>query len=449
MKMRRRIHSKAILIVALMTITLAQPAKLLAVTEASNPPEPNPSAIAERLEQYFDALTRIDRFNGVVLWARGEQVLLHRAYTRRDLPDGGAIELDSPFHIASIRKLFSEWLIRDAAERGELQLDDPVSRYFPDFPRGEEITIRHLLDHQSGLSRGERFQFEPRHYPIEDYLELIASHPLEFDPGTQRRYSNFGYMMIDLILQEATAMHPADLIERRIFQPVGMPRSFEFHRRPEEAQIATGLYEQEEQLYPVRDLDVAQFETGNIYSTSTDLLAFLRHPATTQNLAHDESIAHAGGKKGYRSWVHHDIARDRTLIVLSNLATTPIQRVIDETASILKGEEVPLPRRIQRQRVEVPRETLERYVGRYRVIANGQRLDVRLEEEGLVIYEVTEEGPVDPQPIHPEANNVFYIKADSSDSISFVESSESEAPQMRLSIMGGFELDTERLSDAP
>ncbi|WP_181918762.1 serine hydrolase domain-containing protein [Wenzhouxiangella sediminis] len=432
-----------------MTITLAQPSKLLAVTEASDSPEPSPSAIAERLGEYFDALTGIDRFNGVVLWAQGNQVLLHRAYTMRDLPDAGAIELGSSFHIASIRKLFSEWLIRDAAERGELQLDDPVSRYFPYFPRGEEITIRHLLDHQSGLSRGESFQFEPRHYPIEDYLELIASHPLEFEPGTRTRYSNFGYMMIDLILQEATALHPADLIERRIFQRVGMPQSFEFHRRPEKLPIAIGLYEQEDQLHPVRDLDVAQFETGNIYSTSTDLLAFLRHPAVTENLARNESIAHAGGKKGYRSWVHHDIARDRTLIVLSNLATTPIQRVIDETGAILKGEEVPLPRRIKRQRVEVPRETLERYVGRYRVIANGQILDVRLEEEGLVIYEVTEEGPVDPQPIHPEAHNVFYIKADSSDSISFVEPSESAAPQMRLSIMGGFELDTERLSDAP
>jgi CubicO group peptidase (beta-lactamase class C family) len=403
-------------------------------------------AIAERLGEYFDALTAIDQFNGVVLWAEGDNALLKKDYELTGAPETAGVTTDSSFHIASIRKLFSEWLLHDAASRGLLDFDDTIDRFFGDFPRGDEITIRHLLDHQSGLPRGERYQFEDRYYPIEDYLPLIAAQELEFEPGSETRYSNFGYMMIDLILQEATGLHPSKLLKNRLFEPMGMTQSGEYHQGDRELTLATGIAEADDgQLHAVSELDMAQFETGNVFSSAADLLAFVRHPSSESRLAEGGRIAHAGGKKGFRSWLNHDAGSDRTLLVLSNLSTTPIQRVIDDTDAILAGQRVALPARIQRERVEIAREKLSRYVGRYRVVANGQVLDIRLEADGLVIYEVTDDGLEDPQPIHPESERTFFIEADSSDTIRFDPAGDGESWAMHLTIMGGFELETERL----
>jgi D-alanyl-D-alanine carboxypeptidase len=135
----------------------------------------------------------------------------------------------SLMRIASISKLYTAVLVMRAIERGELSLDDPLSRWLPDYPRADEITIRMMLAHTSGLpDTFEEFRtllrsgFR-RHY-VWTAEELVAAHDgeLYFEPGTAYRYSNANYIFLGIVLEGATGIPVEASIRRDILQPIGL-----------------------------------------------------------------------------------------------------------------------------------------------------------------------------------------------------------------------------------
>lgn len=132
------------------------------------------------------------------------------------------------YSIGSISKQFTATLIMMLAEEGKLSLDDPVSRFLPNLTRAGEVTVRQLLSHTSGYP-----DYWPQDYVpammlqpagSEAILDEWARKPLDFDPGTQWQYSNTNYVIAGSIAERVSGKPLWELLQTRIFLPLGMRR---------------------------------------------------------------------------------------------------------------------------------------------------------------------------------------------------------------------------------
>jgi len=128
--------------------------------------------------------------------------------------------------IGSVTKVFTGVRIKMLIEEGKLQYDTPMSRFFPDFPQAEKITILNMLTHTSGLP--EMLMLEPMHsnfckaWKPEEILAMVAKAPLDFAPGTRAKYSNTGFLVLGMIIEKLTGATYFQAIMPRIGAPLGM-----------------------------------------------------------------------------------------------------------------------------------------------------------------------------------------------------------------------------------
>jgi D-alanyl-D-alanine carboxypeptidase len=130
------------------------------------------------------------------------------------------------YSIGSISKQFTAAAVLLLAQEGKLNLSDPVSKYLPELTRAREVTIRMLLSHTSGYQ-----DYWPEDYVMtsmtapttaQHILDEWGKRPLDFDPGTAWQYSNTNYVIAGRIVEQVSGMALIDLLEKRIFLPLGM-----------------------------------------------------------------------------------------------------------------------------------------------------------------------------------------------------------------------------------
>ena len=141
-------------------------------------------------------------------------------------------EAGQRFRIGSVTKTFTATLVLQLVEQKRIGLDDPVGRYLPGvIPAGGKITIRQLLQHQSGLANYtdypswmDRAERSPSIRPI-DALRFAASQPLLFAPGSQWAYSNTNYIALGLVIEKVTGHPFGQELQQRILQPLALTRT--------------------------------------------------------------------------------------------------------------------------------------------------------------------------------------------------------------------------------
>lgn len=175
---------------------------------------------------------------GVAVLARknGETVV-QRGYGVRDLRTLAPIDTRTNFRLASFTKQFTAMAVMLLARDGQLRYDDPLTRFFPDFPEyGRKITVRHLLTHTSGLPDYEDLMehgpwTESRQIQDDEVLALLKrSRAPKFAAGTSWAYSNSGYVLLGLIVAKVSGVSLGEFLHRRIFQPLGMDRTLVYVR---------------------------------------------------------------------------------------------------------------------------------------------------------------------------------------------------------------------------
>src|ERR1700690_98485 len=149
-----------------------------------------------------------------------------RAFGKASLSPARPADAQTRYAIGSISKQFTSAAILLMAEQGKLSLDDKVSKYFPEFTRANEVTIRELLSHTSGYS-----DYAPQDYMIPEWtkpttpdavLNEWAKKPLDFDPGTRWQYSNTNYVLAGRIFEKASSEQLVDFLHKHIFDPLGI-----------------------------------------------------------------------------------------------------------------------------------------------------------------------------------------------------------------------------------
>lgn len=149
-----------------------------------------------------------------------------RPYTRAF---GEARAADAIFLIASITKPMTAAGVMTLADRGELGLDDRVSRFIPEFSGGDRslVTIRHLLTHTSGLPDmlPENVELRKRHAPLDEFVERAIRTPLLFKPGSRVQYQSMGILLAAEVARRITRRPFPQFLEEAIFRPLGMKRT--------------------------------------------------------------------------------------------------------------------------------------------------------------------------------------------------------------------------------
>ena len=304
------------------------------------------SRLVALLQGYVDSLVAADAFSGVVLLASGAQPVFQRAWGKADRETGRLNDRETRFNLGSINKVFTATVIRQLAAEGRLSLDDTLGRVLPDYPNGDvaaRVTIRELLEHRSGVG-GNIFAAPAsgtRHdvRSIRNYLALIASTPLEFEPGTQQRYSNAGYVVLGAVIERLTGKSYYDAVRERIFEPAGMTSTGSYAvdslppntavgytrvqpRMEGPAAQASGPWRANTDLLPGRGSSA-----GGGYSTAGDLLRFIVASGDGRVRGAPRGIGAAGGAPGLNGVIEEDLPGGYHLVVLANLDPPAAERV--------------------------------------------------------------------------------------------------------------------------
>lgn len=304
-------------------------------------------SIALSLQTIADRAAAADKFSGVVMLAKDGAPLLERAYGFADPATKTKNRVDTKFNLGSINKVFTQVAIAQLAAAGKLALDDSVRKHLPDYPSpvADKITVRQLVEFRSGLGDffGPEFQAAPpsKIRKLSDYLPLFVHKPLLFEPGTEQRYSNAGYIVLGLIVERVTGQSYYDYVREHIFKPAGMKDTDSYFIDENVPNRARGITKHGDLQMPGRGSSA-----GGGYSTAADLLQFSKAlsanqllPATwTDFIFHgpEHNLGVAGGAPGINATLL--IEPPYTLVVLSNFDPPAAEEIARAARPLLGGK---------------------------------------------------------------------------------------------------------------
>lgn len=272
-------------------------------------------ARAGAAEQNLPGLSVAVGAGGEMVWAEG--------FGWAHLPDRVPVTADMRFRIGTASKVLTSAAVGLLIDEGRLALDEEIQKYVPAFPRKEwPVTLRQVLGHVAGIRRDEGDE-EPLSVREDDPQSLrcpttteglarFAERPLLFEPGTEYRYSNYGWILVSAAV-EAAAQEPfPSFMRRRVFEPLGMHDTTAepaVEPSPERATFYFPRFSADPRYGPDegREVDYSCFSGSAAFvSTPSDLARFglaltdgkLLRPATLQQLQASQRLS-SGAETGY------------------------------------------------------------------------------------------------------------------------------------------------------
>lgn len=335
---------------------------------------PATPSLAQRIDAYLEPYIADKQLSGTILLARRGEVVYERSFGQAHFELGVGNTAATRFCIASISKPMTAVLVHRLVEDERLALAHPVSRYLPDFPRGGEITVDHLLNHRSGLPhRVTTPEEETRPWTAEELAARAATVPLEFPPGTQEAYSSAGYSVLARIVEVASGMSYAETLRERVLGPLGMTETAHVSSRDLlEGRATSWLPWPGGSVRPARLKDYSFLVgAGSMMSTPRDLLRFVtglragRLGEGIRKLYERPRISWNGLTNGFRAFLDDDAVTGLTVIVTSNMSTGALDRLRTDLPRVAAGEVVPRPSRLPPFRYRPSTAELRRYEGTY------------------------------------------------------------------------------------
>lgn len=186
-----------------------------------------PEALAALAKQ-LETDTQADRFSGAALVAKNGSVLFEHAYGLANREKKTPNQLDTQFRIGSMNKMFTAVCILQLVQAGKIQLSDPFGKYLPGYANKDmasKVTIQQLLTHTGGTGDFFGPEFDKHRLELktlQDYINLYQSRPVEFEPGSRFEYSNYGFLLLGVIVEKVSGQSYYDYVRRHIYQPAGM-----------------------------------------------------------------------------------------------------------------------------------------------------------------------------------------------------------------------------------
>ena len=186
------------------------------------------------------------------------------------------ITTQTKFRIGSVTKQFAAAAILKLQEDGKLSVEDPLSKFIPDYPRGDEVTIHHLLTHTSGItsftSKSDFLSTAASAITTDAMIESFKNDPYDFSPGEKWQYNNSGYFLLGYIIEKVSGMPLAEYWDKTFFQPLGMKNTGVHTNSEVLKHEASGYAFSDGAVSKAVNWDMSRAgAAGNIYSTVEDL----------------------------------------------------------------------------------------------------------------------------------------------------------------------------------
>ena len=407
---------------------------------------------AIKINDLLTAYTKLSRFNGTALVARQDKIIFEKGYGLSNAEHQTSNNPHTIFQIASITKQFTATVILKLVEQKKMALTDKLSKYYPDFPKGEDITIENLLTHISGI-------FDYTHEDTVTHLDseqkmmsFLKKKQLDFTPGTDWSYSNSGYSILGFIIQKVSGITYEQAVRKYIFKPLQMNSSgfdFEHLVNKEKATGYTVYSDSIKTAAPYSDSAIV-FAAGSIYSTVEDLYKWheglqhyrivgkmLMEKAYTpfkknygygwiiDSVAERRMLYHSGGISGFSSNIARIPEDGVCIVLLNNKEGREMETITRKIIDILYNKPYTLPGK--KKAVTLSLSMLEKYTGTYQLESPRLVIEISIDNGNLVAHAVN--GPT--FPLFAEKENLFFIQDDQAE-IAFIPGADSRVEKIEL-----------------
>jgi D-alanyl-D-alanine carboxypeptidase len=294
------------------------------------------------------------------------------------------------YRIGSVSKTFTAAIILQMADEGKLNLEDKLSKYFPQVPNSSAISIEQLLMHRSGI---QNFTNTPDYAewmqkPIkkQTLVNKICSYEPGFKPGENFEYSNSNYVLLSYIAEKIDGKTFAEILQGRIAKPLALKDTYYGKQKKNKVEAKSYVKVKNWELATVTDFTVP-VGAGAIVSTPTDLNVFLSNLLNGKVISaqaltsmkkmtdgyglgifqmpfHDKfAFGHNGGIDGFHSMAAHFPDENVSIAFNSNGIVMPMNDILIGALSIYFGKEYNLPQFKDAMVVTV--EQLSAYLGTY------------------------------------------------------------------------------------
>lgn len=223
-------------------------------------------------------------FNGSILIAKNGTIIYEKYFGAKVPGTKDSITAETPFQIASTTKPFTATAILKLAQEGKLNLEDPVTVFFPSFPY-PDVTVKTLLNHRSGLPNYlyymEKGNWDRKQLASNaDVLNTLINWqpPKASNPDRRFSYSNTNYVLLASIVEKVSGQSFPDYLKQNIFDPLGMTNTFVQTIDNKEPVLQS--YQYNNALWTL-DFSDGPYGDKNIYSTAQDLLKWDQAMYTT------------------------------------------------------------------------------------------------------------------------------------------------------------------------
>jgi CubicO group peptidase (beta-lactamase class C family) len=260
--------------------------ELAFIAEVAEPIALPNGAITDRntldwLDGYIEKLIADNDLSGSVLIAQGDRPIYERAFGFADAKRASKVTPDTRFGMASGSKMFTALAVAQLVEKGKVSYNDPLVKYFPDFPNAalaRKATVHHLLSHTSGIKEYWTDEYEKNWQNIRDNkqtLPWVYTAGTAFEPGAQFQYSNSNFILAGLIVEQVSGLDYNEYVRNQITGPLGMTRTDYYVRSGSVSDLAEPLKRGANGWESV-ELGARGTAAGGCYSTPREMLKFAR-----------------------------------------------------------------------------------------------------------------------------------------------------------------------------
>jgi len=312
-----------------------------------------------KLEKWLDERYKEKQFHGSILLAEKGKVIFEKLYGYEDINDKHKLSKYSSFNIASLSKPFTAMAIMLLEQEEELSYDDDIRKYIPELDYLSGVTIKHLLQHTSGLedyiSLTDKYWDKSKTFTSNNMIKMFQQYKpkAKFKAGEKFEYSNTGYVLLSEIVERISKKKYADFMKNRIFKPLKMNDSAIFNKLSDSNVLKhrvygfkrAGVLGNSKIFHDLNYLDGVAGD-GAVYTTASDLFKWSRaikngtlvskenykkafEVATLNDgsksdygfgwdLAKDGSYSHAGAWVGFTSYMIQNPENDKLILLLDS-----------------------------------------------------------------------------------------------------------------------------------
>ena len=403
----------------------------------------------EQIEKLISTYEAYGKFNGSVLVSDQGTIIYKKGFGMANMEWDIPNQPNTKHRLGSITKQFTAMLILQLVAEGKLDLQEPITKYLPDYPnaKGDIITTHHLLTHTSGIPNYTAFpkfmEDESRNpFTPEEFVKTFADKALDFTPGEKFSYSNSGYFLLGVIIEELSGKTYEQMLQDKIFTPLNMNESGYDNHGDILKNRATGYEKQGGDYVNSKYLDMTiPYSAGSLYSTVEDLYKWDQALYTTILLSKEYmtmyfkpyisafgnahyaygwavgyakigkstdsiyTIGHGGGINGFNTNISRATSNKSLVVLLNNTGGAPLNDITKAIRAIMHGKEYDMPKKSVADAViaVIESEGIDAGISHYNTIKDSETYGLSEIEMNAIGYQLMGSDKVE------EASKVFQL----------------------------------------